>query len=101
MLLVRQAVGKDELATKYREISGCGATQWSASGAHMDFVTIVICGVGVLQVPILMDLLDNAFPRLGIGRATRWGLSKLLFVLLVGFCGVALYYFFTTFLPLY
>lgn len=48
-----------------------------------------------------MDVLDNAFPQLHIGRFTRWGLGKLLFSLVLALSAVALAVFFYTFLPLH
>jgi hypothetical protein len=66
----------------------------------MDMVTMIIVAVGILQLPMLVDIVDNMFPQWRIGRLTQAGLSHVLFGLVVTLYLVAIGVFFSIFLPL-
>ncbi len=34
----------------------------------MDLITMIIIGVGIIQLPLLVDMAKTMFPRLGLGR---------------------------------
>ena len=54
--------------------------------------------VGVLQLPLLIDVLDQALPALNLGRKIRTHVGTLLVCFVSGFLCLALYYFFGVFL---
>jgi hypothetical protein len=68
-------------------------------GGVVWFAYAVMAGVGVVQLPFLLDVLDAAFPTLGFGRANHVLVSKGLVVLLTGLCAAAYGVFVVLFLP--
>eukprot|EP00050_Salpingoeca_kvevrii_P022770 m.131790 g.131790 ORF g.131790 m.131790 type:complete len:335 (+) comp9820_c0_seq1:59-1063(+) len=64
-------------------------------------IWLAIVAVGIVQIPLLVDLVDRARPQWRIGRLTRRSLGYFLLVLLVALCAVALYAFFGIHLPLH
>ncbi|KJE94161.1 hypothetical protein CAOG_04845 [Capsaspora owczarzaki ATCC 30864] len=62
-------------------------------------IWFIIGAVGVFQVPLLVDILDNMLPSRRIGRMTHAVFNMLLFALVLWIHLVALWSFFVIFLP--
>ncbi|RDD42258.1 putative ZDHHC-type palmitoyltransferase 8 [Trichoplax sp. H2] len=64
----------------------------------MDIIIIIIIAVGILQLPLLVDVIRNLFPRLNIERITQDYASYLLFSLVVTVYSGFMYLFFSAYL---
>ena len=65
----------------------------------MELATFLILVVGVLQIPLLIDLWNGVFPRYRIPRATRRCIGALLALFVVFVLVASLVYFFLVFPP--
>lgn len=63
------------------------------------FAYAAVAAVGVIQLPFLLDALDAAFPRLGLGRVNHAVVAKLLVALLTALMFAAYGVFVLYFVP--
>ena len=67
----------------------------------VDVITVLIIVVGLVQLPILTDLLIFLFPRSALPRIASRATKPLFVVLFLCCCGLALHLFFNVFLPVF
>mmetsp|Transcript_32887 Transcript_32887/g.82602 ORF Transcript_32887/g.82602 Transcript_32887/m.82602 type:complete len:394 (+) Transcript_32887:118-1299(+) len=67
---------------------------------ELNIITMLILGVGVLHLPLLVDLLRVLFPSAHFERLSHRWMSRLLIVVVSALLASSLYYFFGTYLPL-
>lgn len=64
----------------------------------MNFVWVVIIGAGLLQMPIVADVLQQVFPNSKISRFVQKSVRPVLVAMVLLLSSTALFYFFTVFL---
>jgi hypothetical protein len=67
---------------------------------ELNVINMLILGVGVLQLPLLIDLLRVLFPGAGFERLSQRWMSRMLIAVVSALLASSMYYFFGTYLPL-